>query len=233
MKKNLILLIIAVITFVIYFYLGSFVQTKKTESIINNLKIENQSLKEKISILEKKDCPSKFCDKPEGCERNFGVVTLKGEPYGGSDEEAANGDTRLNKEQTNLIVSAIPNEEETKHPIDIEEEKCINSKNPYLYSDCAKQSEISWNMEIEKYLKHINQIMDSDNIKIITESQLNWEKSAQSDKKMINKFISSRQGAINETLGFSYISEIKKQRAILLKNIYENYKEELEFQQYQ
>ena len=43
-----------------------------------------------------KICPSKFRDKPVGCERNLRVVTLKGEPYDGSDEEAAEGDTRLN-----------------------------------------------------------------------------------------------------------------------------------------
>ena len=42
------------------------------------------------------NCPSKFRDKPEGCERNLGVVTLKGEPYDGSDKDAAEGDTRLN-----------------------------------------------------------------------------------------------------------------------------------------
>jgi len=43
-----------------------------------------------------KNYPSKFRDKHEGCERNLKVVPLKGEPYDGSDEEAAEGDTRLN-----------------------------------------------------------------------------------------------------------------------------------------
>ena len=42
-----------------------------------------------------KNCPSKFRDKPEGCERNLGVVTLKGEHCGGSDDEATQCDTGL------------------------------------------------------------------------------------------------------------------------------------------
>ena len=41
------------------------------------------------------NCPSKFRDKPEGCERNLRVVTLKSEHYDGSDEEAAECETRL------------------------------------------------------------------------------------------------------------------------------------------
>jgi len=42
-------------------------------------------------------CPNKFRDKPEGCKRNLRVVTLKGEPYDGSVEEVAEGDTGLKK----------------------------------------------------------------------------------------------------------------------------------------
>ena len=45
-----------------------------------------------------KVCPSKFRDKPSGCEGNLRVVTSKGELYDGSDEEAAESDTRLNKD---------------------------------------------------------------------------------------------------------------------------------------
>ena len=33
------------------------------------------------------DCPSKFRDKPEGCERNLGVVTLKSEQLCGSERD--------------------------------------------------------------------------------------------------------------------------------------------------
>ncbi len=43
-------------------------------------------------------CPRKFRDKLNGdrCERNFGVVTLKGEHYGGSNDKATKCDTKLN-----------------------------------------------------------------------------------------------------------------------------------------
>ena len=43
-------------------------------------------------------CPSKFRDKPEGCERNLGVVTLKSEHFAGGVDTAAECETRLNKE---------------------------------------------------------------------------------------------------------------------------------------
>ena len=33
-------------------------------------------------------CPSKFRDKPEGCERNLGVVTLKSEHFAGGVDTA-------------------------------------------------------------------------------------------------------------------------------------------------
>ena len=67
----------------------------------NNTIITNYGYGETIEICDnievKENSPSKFRDKPEGCERNLGVVTLKGKPYDGSDDEAAEGGTRLNK----------------------------------------------------------------------------------------------------------------------------------------
>ncbi len=122
---------------------------------------------------------------------------------------------------------------EYKHPIDIEEEKCIEKTHPYMYSNCAKQSEQLWDKEINNQLKVLKQTMNENEYKIVTNSQEKWNEAFLSDEIMINKFISSRQGTINETLGFSSISDIKKQRALLLKNIYDNYKEESEIQKYQ
>ena len=37
------------------------------------------------------NCPSKFRDKPEGCERNLGVVTLKSEHFAGGDSAEQKG----------------------------------------------------------------------------------------------------------------------------------------------
>ena len=42
-------------------------------------------------------CPSKFCDKPEGCEQNLRVVALKSEQSCGSEELAQDCDTGLDK----------------------------------------------------------------------------------------------------------------------------------------
>lgn len=119
-----------------------------------------------------------------------------------------------------------------KHPIDIEEEKCIYSTHPYNYSDCAKQSSEQWKAEINKQLEYMKKTMTPNEFEVVDKSQLNWQKSFESDEKMINKFISQRQGAINETSGFSYISNINKQRALLLEQIYKNYSEEIDTKQY-
>ena len=51
-----------------------------------------------------KESPSKFRDKSAVCERNLRVETSSGELYDGSDEEAVEGDTRLNKNKIFFIA---------------------------------------------------------------------------------------------------------------------------------
>lgn len=111
-------------------------------------------------------------------------------------------------------------EEEYKHPIDVKLEICINSTHPYLYSNCAIENANDWDIEINKQLEQIKNVTNKDDYSIVDIAQEDWKKSANSDEKVIHKFVSSQQGAINETLAVSYIANIKKQRALLLKNIY-------------
>ena len=123
-------------------------------------------------------------------------------------------------------------EEEYKHPIDIELEKCVESTNPYLYSDCAIENEKAWDKEIQKQLKNLKDIMNKDEYTIIINSQNDWNKSFNSSKIAINKFISERDGTVNQTLGFSSIANLKKQRALLLEQIYYSYTNEREITTY-
>ena len=124
------------------------------------------------------------------------------------------------------------NLEEYKHPIDIELEKCVESTHPYLYSDCAIENEKAWDKEIQKQLKNLKDIMNKDEYTIIINSQNDWNKSFNSSKIAINKFISKRDGTVNQTLGFSSIANLKKQRALLIEQIYYSYTNEREITTY-
>ncbi len=124
------------------------------------------------------------------------------------------------------------NLEEYKHPIDIELEKCVESTHPYLYSDCAKENEKAWDKEVQKQLKNLKDIMNKDEYTVIINSQNDWNKSFNSSKIAINKFISECDGTVNQTLGFSSIANLKKQRALLLEQIYYSYTNEKEITTY-
>ena len=124
------------------------------------------------------------------------------------------------------IIKKNSSEEEYEHPIDIKLENCINSTHPYLYSNCAIENGNDWDIEINKLLKQIKSTVNKDDYNIINIAQSDWKKSINSDEKIIHKFISSHQGAINETLAYSYIADIKKQRALFLNNIYTIYSDE-------
>ena len=124
------------------------------------------------------------------------------------------------------IIKKNNKEEEYKHPIDIKLENCITSTHPYLYSNCAVENAKDWDIEINKQLKQIKNIVNKDDYNIIDIAQTDGKKSVDSDEKVIHKFVSSHQGAINETLAYSYIADIKKQRALLLNNIYNIHTEE-------
>ena len=113
-----------------------------------------------------------------------------------------------------------------QHPLDIKLKNCINSTHPYLYSNCAIENGNDWDIEINKLLQQIKNTVNNDDYNIVNIAQSDWKKSADSDEKLIHKFVSSHQGAINETLAYSYIADIKKQRALLLNNIYNIHTEE-------
>ncbi|MBQ9246345.1 hypothetical protein IJ182_08775 [bacterium] len=179
MKKYIFLLIIVIITSVAYFCLGSFIQSKKTDRIIAELKVENQSIKEQI-------------------------------------------------ENYNMVLDNNEDIVEAKHPIDIEEEKCIKKTHVYDYPICSQNAEKSWDEEIKNNLNLLQKIMPEDEYKSIVNMHEQWEKSVYNEIDVINRFISSKDGIIYKTEGSNDIVQLKKQYALLLKSIYSNYYEEKE-----
>jgi hypothetical protein len=118
------------------------------------------------------------------------------------------------------------NIDDNKHPIDIEEEKCISDSHVYGFPDCSKDAEISWNNEIKKNLNLLKNKMPKDEYKYIDEMNNIWSKSVSYQIDVINRFISNKDGIIYQTEGNNDIVQLKKQYAILLKDIYSNYYEE-------
>jgi len=114
---------------------------------------------------------------------------------------------------------------ELKHPIDIEEEKCIASSHVYDYPACSQKAEKAWDNEIQNNLKLLKEIMTDDEYKYIETMNENWKKSVHNEIDVINRFISDKDGIINQTTGCSHISNLKKQYALLLSSIYFTYTE--------
>ena len=117
---------------------------------------------------------------------------------------------------------------EYKHPIDIEEEKCIAKSHVYNYPICSQNAEKAWDKEIQKNLSLLKKTMSSDEYKYINEMNENWKKSVYNEISVINRFISNKDGIIYQTEGSNNIAQLKKQYALLLNSIYYNYKEEKE-----
>lgn len=117
---------------------------------------------------------------------------------------------------------------EYKHPIDIEEEKCIKNSSTFDYPNCSYYAGTQWEKEINKYLNLLKKEMNTTDYSLIEVNQKKWEQSSQSDIKMIEKYINSKQGLIYVTIGTSTITDIYKSRALLLRKIYDEYIENKE-----
>ncbi len=116
--------------------------------------------------------------------------------------------------------------QEFKHIIDKELSKCIESSNALDYPNCAYEAGEKWKQEINKNLNSLKKVMSETDYRLIEEGQQLWNKSAQKDSEIIKKFISSKGGKINETIGTDNISNLYKERALFLKHIHYYYYEE-------
>lgn len=114
---------------------------------------------------------------------------------------------------------------EYKHKIDIEEEKCIENSSTLDYPNCSYYAKEQWQKEINKYIKLLKKEMNTTDYSLIELNQKEWEQSLQSDIKIIEKYINSKQGLIYVTIGTNTITNIYKSRALLLGTIYNEYME--------
>ncbi len=136
--------------------------------------------------------------------------------------------TNKNISQKEAISDTSSTIKENKHKIDIEEERCIAESDVYDYPICSHNSEKAWNNEIKKNLNLLKKVMSDDEYEYINKMNEEWEKSVNSETETINKFISNKDGIIYQTEGSDDISNLKKQYALLLNNLYYHYKENKE-----
>ncbi len=118
------------------------------------------------------------------------------------------------------VVKELEIPEPTKHPIDIEEEKCIKiaDTSDIGMGNCALEATKAWFKEIDKNLMTLKQILPADKYEKIADSQKKWESYIKSEFDVNENVIFYKTGTIYYTISAGQKAYIVKERALLLKS---------------
>lgn len=110
--------------------------------------------------------------------------------------------------------------ESAKHPIDIEEERCIKiaDTSNIGMGNCALKATEAWFKEIDKNLMTLKQMLPSEKYEKITNSQKKWESYIKSEFDVNENVIFYKTGTIYYTISAGQKAYIVKERALLLKS---------------
>ena len=110
--------------------------------------------------------------------------------------------------------------EPDKHPIDIEEEKCIKiaDTSNIGMGNCALKATEAWFKEIDKNLMTLKQMLPSEKYEKIANSQKKWESYIKSEFDVNENVIFYKTGTIYYTISAGQKAYIVKERALLLKS---------------
>ena len=110
--------------------------------------------------------------------------------------------------------------ETDKHPIDIEEEKCIKIANTsnIKMGNCALKATEDWFKEIDKNLMTLKQMLPAEKYTKIADSQKKWENYIESEFDVNENVIFHKTGTIYYTISAGQKAYIVKERALLLKS---------------
>ena len=114
--------------------------------------------------------------------------------------------------------------EPAKHPIDIEEEKCIKiaDTSDIGMGNCSLEATKAWFKEIDKNLMTLKQILPADKYEKIADSQKKWESYIKSEFDVNENIIYNKAGTIYYTMDAGQKRETVKERALQLQHyIYE------------
>ena len=108
--------------------------------------------------------------------------------------------------------------EPDKHPIDIEEERCLKiaDTSNIGMGNCVLEATDAWFKEIDKNLMTLKQLLSSDKYEKIVKSQKNWEIYIKSEFDVNENIIYNKTGTIYYAISAAQKKEIIKERAMLL-----------------
>ena len=122
--------------------------------------------------------------------------------------------------QEHPVVKETEISEPSKHPIDIEEEKCIKiADNSNIgMGNCALKATEDWFKEIDKNLMTLKQMLPAEKYTKIAASQKKWENYIKSEFDVNENVIFHKTGTIYYTISAGQKAYIVKERALLLKS---------------
>ena len=159
---------------------------------------------------------------------NNRLITISNNNY----ENSINIEEKFFEKYTELLTNNFQNElkqyfekdNSIQHPINKKEISCL--KNAYSTNDmtnCVITANEEWEKELNKYLKLLGKDMPANEYKLITESQNAWKISADKDRKLIDKYVTEKDGTMYIPLSADYHKIITMNRAKFLTDIYYEY----------
>lgn len=123
----------------------------------------------------------------------------------------------------------IETEPESKHVIDLKEEKCLeNVYSNYEMRKCASEALYDWFLEIDKNMAILQKKLPPEKFKLIEDSQKRWKEAMAADFKVKDEIIFTNVGTIFSVYAVYNIGQKEafvRDRALLL-NSYINYLDE-------
>lgn len=116
-------------------------------------------------------------------------------------------------------------EESTKHPVDIQLEKCLDSSENYMTSgmmNCYAEARDAWDKELNKYYKLLMDILSADEKEKLRKSQRSWLTYRDNELDFSGTTYYNLDGTMWRVTAAQRSCEIVKQRALELKDYYQD-----------
>ena len=136
-------------------------------------------------------------------------------------------ETSLNNEEVIPQSKTQEDEAEKLHPIEIEEQKCMK-KADYTttgMTECSYKAMDMWFKEIDKYLGLLKTITTEEDYTNILKAQENWKKYQEAEFVALSP-IMNKQGTMFQNVAVGNKTNVVKERALELKELYDTLKYE-------
>lgn len=115
-----------------------------------------------------------------------------------------------------LTVSFVYGQTEKKHPIDIELQKCLDSKENYTtksMTECIIVATESWDKELNKNYKVLLALLTEEQKEKLKESQRQWIKFRDTELEFSRSFYSQMQGTMWISIAAQTKLDLTRKRA--------------------